>query len=726
MRSSAHLLVQSVSAKWTQSHSVAQRDYHVILSSLAIVLLLCMNLFAQTNNSYPMLMSIKPAASAIGQTTEHELAARYNLAGGSGVFISGSGVRAEVVPLETEKPEDKDKNDVGSSKCKLKITCDPDATPGIRDFRVWTPHGVSTVGQLVVARETVIQEVPDNDTVEKAQNVQLPATLCGVIEKAEDLDFFKIRIDSPGAWTFHMTSQRLQNRLHDMQTRVDPMITLRAMNGSTIASSDNAFAGDPLMHVNIPEAGDFLLEVRDVRYQGNGDWTYAVECSSRPFGVVARPLAVPAGATSPIQVVAMSQLTGQTAASDLNASVAIPASPRPQIESFAPTIGGVAINSMQIVSTNDQILHEPLSENTFVSVPSMLCGAIDEAEQFDRFRFEAKAQQRFSFQVFARRMGSSLDPKLRILNAEGNPLTEADDATFERVLSSDPFLENWTAPADGIYSIEIRDLHGRGGQSFPYAIHVTEAKPYFLLEVDTDKTPLATGSASVIYVRANRKNGFTGEIQLGIEGLPAGVRVECGRILANRPDGAIWIAAAPEAPHGMSNIKIVGTAEHAQADGQKGSLQATAGYLQEVYMPGGGRGHYPVDQHTVSVAKPMDIRSIKLSANQIELKPGTSQRIDIQIERAPDYKGNVTLDAMLQHLEQPYGNPLPPGVVVDVGASKTLLTAGESAGYISFKALPDALPVEKHLVPITVHVSINFVMKHTFSGEPFTISVKAP
>ena len=282
--------------------------------------------------------------------------------------------------------------------------------------------------------------------------------------KAEDLDFFKIRIEQPGAWTFHMSSQRLQNRLHDMQTRVDPMITLREMNGSTIASSDNAFAGDPLMHVNIPAPGEYLLEVRDVRYQGNGDWTYAVECSSRPFGVVARPLAVPAGANTPIQVVTISQVVGQGVPSEANAQVPPQASPGTQIEMFAPSIGGVAINNMKIVSTNDPILNESQAENTFAAVPSILCGGIDEPEQFDRFRFEAKAQQRFSFQVFARRLGSNLDPKLRILNAEGNPLSEADDATFERVLSSDPFLENWTAPADGFYSLEIRDLHGRGGE----------------------------------------------------------------------------------------------------------------------------------------------------------------------------------------------------------------------------------------------------------------------
>ena len=685
---------------------------------------------AQTNNSYPMLMNLKPAAAIVGQTSEHELSARYNLAGASGVIISGTGVRGEAVPLETEKPEDKDRNDVANSKCKLKITCDPDALPGIRDFRVWTPHGVSTVGQLVIAREPLVSEVLENDTVDKAQSVPLPATICGTIEKGEDLDFYKIRIDQPGAWTFHMTSQRLQNRLHDMQTRVDPMITLRNISGSTIASSDNSFAGDPLMHVQIDTAGEYLLEVRDVRYQGNADWTYAVECSARPFGLVAKPLAVAQGITGNLQVV------GLGLGADTTATYGPIASANSRIEQIAPVIASVPLNALQVLVSADPIANEPSGAPSAeatqgaeavpmqVAIPSVVCGNIDAPEQADRFRFEAKAQQRLSFEVFARRLGSQLDAKLRILNSEGNALSEADDSTFDRVLSSDATLENWTAPADGMFTVEIRDLHGRGGSNYPYALQIKPSEPYFLLEADTDKTPLAAGSASVIYVKAQRRNGFTGEIQLGVEGLPPGVRAECGRILAGKPDGAIWLTAAADAPMGMSNIKITGTAEHALAEGQKTGLKATASFLQEVYMPGGGRGHYPVDHHTVSVGKPMDIRSIKLSASQIELKPGGSQRIDIQIERAADYKGNVTLDAMLQHLEQPYGNPLPTGVVVDIGASKTLLTAGESAGYITFKANADAPEVERHLVPITVHVSINFVMKHTFSSDPFYISVK--
>jgi len=692
----------------------------------------------QTNNSYPMLMSIRPAATCIGTSTEHELSARYNLAGASTVMVSGSGVTAEVLPNESEKPEDKDRNDVMSSKCKLRFNCAPDAIPGIRDFRVMTPHGVSTVGQIVVAREPIVSEAADNDVLEKSQLVTLPATLCGAIEKGEDLDFFKFHVDQPMVITFHMVSQRLQNRLHDMQTRVDPMITLRNDMGSTLASSDNYYAGDPLLHFPLDRPGDYVLEVRDVRYQGNAEWTYSIECSTRPFVTMVRPLVIAANGT-PSSV----QLLGLGVPANSQQNMQLPPDSDGRVVRVATELSGQPLQSVLVVGTSGLIVPEiaaPIPgasatatdgtipaaspSATVFTVPAVLSGALDVPGESDRFQFEAKAQEKFTFEVLARRLGSSLDPKLRVLNEQGGALSEVDDMTFDRVMSSDSMLENWVAPADGKYTVEIRDLHGRGGIDFPYAVRVTRAEPYYLLEADTDKTELAPAMSSVIYVKALRRNGFAGEIQLAIDGLPAGVTAVAGRILSGRPDGAIWLNAAPETPIGVANVKITGTSIVDQADGSKKELVATASNMQEVYMPGGGRGHYPVEMHTVSIAKPMDVRKISLSNTQIVLKPGGSQRIDITVERAPDYKGNVTLDVMLQHLEQPYGNPLPAGVTVDAGASKTLLTGSENTGYITLKAATDAPLVAKHLVPITVHVSINFVMKHTFTGDPVYVTVE--
>ncbi|RLS33801.1 MAG: hypothetical protein DWH79_06220 [Planctomycetota bacterium] len=679
----------------------------------------------QTSNSYPMLMSLRPAAAVVGATTEHELSSRYNLAGASAVVVSGSGVWCTVAPAESEKPEDKDRNDVSASKAKLTFTCAADAVPGIRDFRVITPHGASTVGQCVVVREPVAVELPDNaspgnDTAATAQPVTSPATLCGAIEKGEDADFWKVRFESPGPAVFHMVSQRLLNRLHDMQSRVDPMLTLRRGDGVTLATADNTFAGDPLLRVMIPEAGDYLLEVRDVRYQGNVDWTYAIEVGARPLVRSVHPLAVPAGGVADVELIA-----GGLAA-EARAALRAPAQAAGRVVRLAPVLDGVALGGVDVYATSDPIIGEQAPSASQCAVPCVLVGRIDAPGEADRFTLSAHKGEAFSFEVLARRIGSDLDARLRILHPDQKSLSEADDATYQRVLSADPFLDNWTAPVDGDYTVEISDIHSRGGSGFPYCVKVVRATPTFLIEADTDKTLLAPGMAAPIYVRALRRSGFSGDIQLAIEGLPPGVTAVPGRILATGVDGCIWLEAAADAQPSWSNVTISGSSAVRLPDGTTVPIVISAVNLQEIYMPGGGRGHYPVDLHTVSVSKPMDVRGITVSSTAVNLRPGESQRLDITVERAPDYKGNITLDCMLQHLETPYGNPLPKGVTVDVAASKTLLTAGESSGHITLKAAADCPPVDRQLVPVTVHASINFVMKHTFASAPVEVSVAAP
>ena len=176
--------------------------------------------------------------------------------------------------------------------------------PGVRDFRLLTSGGASTTGQVVLTRDPVFHESGENDTLEKAQAVALPATVCGTIEKAEDIDCFKFTAVAGQTLSFHVRSQRLQNRLHDMQTagRPDDHRPQLAM-GSTLAASDNVYAGDPLLVQKFEQAGEYVLEVRDVRYQGNADWTYCVEVNDRPFVTQTHPLAVAAGIESKLALV---------------------------------------------------------------------------------------------------------------------------------------------------------------------------------------------------------------------------------------------------------------------------------------------------------------------------------------------------------------------------------------------------------------------------------------
>lgn len=678
--------------------------------------------FAQT--SYPMLMSLKPVAVQVGTTAECEVQSRYTLLGAHQVFVSGAGVTAAVVPPETPelKPGEKPKDVL---KLKLKITAAADALPGVREFRLATPNGASTIGQLVVVRDPVIVEQAENNSREKAQAVTLPATLCGTIEKAEDFDFYKFTAEAGQAFTFHVRAQRLEDKIHDLQTHVDPILFLRDANGGVLAMSDNAFFADPFLTYKFAQAGEYYLEIRDVRYQGNPYWEYCIEANARPFVTQVFPMAVQAGQDTPVE------LSGWLLPPEAKATVNMPAGGSAGVQWLPLTVGDQPTPPVPVYVSDLAPVIEPAGDNdavaTAVSVtaPVVIAGRIDKPSDLDVYAFPAKKGEKFTFEVLARRYQSQLDSYLRILNDKGAALREDDDLRQGKMLHSDTWLEGWEAPADGTYYVEIRDVHLRGGDGFGYVLKITPTTPYFELLLDTDKTQLRPGTHNVLFVRATRKHGFNGEVQLHIDGLPTGVTATCGRILNSKyPDGAIVLSASPDAPLSAANVRVWGTATVPQGEGQPPlELRADAVPYQETYNPGGGRVHWPVESHTVCVGGPSDILAVEVSETELVLKPGESKKIAVKIHRAKDVNANVTLDLTYNHLEQIFASSMPDGVKIDGGQSKTLLAGGASEGFITVTADKTATPVDKQLICVMANFSINFVMKATYTSPPMLLTI---
>jgi hypothetical protein len=689
------------------------------------ILVVSLGSAVQAQTSYPMLMSLKPTAAQVGQTSEHEVNSRYSMYGAFQVLVTGAGVTGEVVPPDVKPKEGEAPPNL--QKIKVRFTVAADALPGVRDFRIATPQGVSTLGQLVIAGDPVVSEQANNDKAEQAQEITLPATVCGGIEKAEDVDYFKFKVEAGTAYSFHVRSMRLQDKIHDLQAHADPILALRNASGTTLATSDNYFYGDPFLSYRFTHAGEYFLEIRDVRYQGNQYWEYSIEINDRPFVTNVFPLGVTAGSEAQLELVGFQLPSAPTIPLTVPTDLppgpqwlrlpmgAGPSNPVPVVVSDLPAV----VEAQPAEADNNT----PTTAQP-ITVPSGISGRIEREADIDCYAFEAKKGEAFSIEAIARRQQSALDSNLRIIAADGRQLAENDDLRLDKRLFADSWIENFTAPADGKYTIEIRDLHLRGGAEFVYFLKVTRVEPYFDLYVDTDKTQLTPGSAGVLFASVVRKNGFDGDVQLAIEGLPDGVTATCGRILAGKGrDGCIVLQAAPTAEMKAANITVIGKAVQSLPDGTTGALTARATPYQETYQPGGGRGHWTVEMHTVAIGAPSDIRAVKLSTTEIALKPGESQRIDITIERAPGFTQNVQLDPLFRHLDSVYANTLPEGVTVDAKNSKTLLNGADSSGYITLTAAANAPAVEKQQFAVMANVSLNFVMKATYSSPPLVVSV---
>jgi hypothetical protein len=234
---------------------------------------------------------------------------------------------------------------------------------------------------------------------------------------------------------------------------------------------------------------------------------------------------------------------------------------------------------------------------------------------------------------------------------------------------------------------------------------------------------IGAGTRTAWFVQVARTDGFAGPVKVEVKGLPAGVSVNALTIPANMTQGLLVVSAAADAKVDASVVKIVGTAEVADAGGKPVVLERTALAVEEIYLPGGGRGRFDATMQAVAVTTPSDVAEVKVNKNRVVLKPGEEVKIDVEVVRGPGYDKALTLDVPLRHLGQIHGNPLPPGVTMVDGKSKTLLGTG-NAGHIVLKA--DASAAECEDVPVCVQsfVAINFVVKIGYCSEVIWVSVK--
>jgi hypothetical protein len=92
-----------------------------------------------------------------------------------------------------------------------------------------------------------------------------------------------------------------------------------------------------------------------------------------------------------------------------------------------------------------------------------------EAEKSDYFKFAAKAGQRLLIECWAHRADSRLDATLVLFDSAGKELIRNNDA-YRR----DPLID-FTAPADGEYTVQLYDFLYKGGAEYAYRLTLTAA-----------------------------------------------------------------------------------------------------------------------------------------------------------------------------------------------------------------------------------------------------------
>jgi hypothetical protein len=683
---------------------------------LGVLGVLAVQTSIRAQTSYPMITHTMPVAIERGKTTEVTVQGVNNFFGTYQALFEGSGISAEVVvPPASKTPA---ANPVLNA-VKLKLTVAPDAHLGIREFRLASKRGISSVGQVVVVSDPVVLETSVNNTPAQAQAIKLPCVVAGRLEAVEDIDYFKFEAQAGQTVTFEVYCARLQDKIHDLQKHAKPMLTLYDGDGRELAANDHFYFADPLLSYTIPKTGTYHVQIRESTYDGDSRWVYALAATNQPYASHVYPMAGNPGKVMDVEPVGSAKLK--------KAKLSLKVPPQPGTRQVQLDIDGIKTNPVTfIVSTLPQALEqEPNDEPakaTRITLPAGINGRIGTARDLDHFVFAAKKGKAIAFELMARRFGtllnSSLHGVLEIMDMKGNVLA-ASDLTHSGAEASLVF----TPAVDADYILRVRDLNSKGGDSYVYHVNADWARQDFTLRCDPDKAMIGPGSSTAWYVHVVRSNGFAGTVEIKINGLPHGATASPLTIPPTMTQGVVVLTAATDAKHAAAHVEIIGKANLKTLDGKDETAIRRTQPNQEIYSPGGGRAKFNVDLQTIAITDTSDILKVDASTTTISLKPGEEIKIDVSLQRRQDYEKDVSLDIFLQHLGSIFGNPLPPGVTIVEGKCKTLL-GKTSKGHFVLKCAPNARPIENVPICVLAHVSINFVVKVSYASPPIWVSVK--
>ncbi len=437
-----------------------------------------------------------------------------------------------------------------------KIEIAADAKPGMRELRLVGPKGATSPRPFAIGTLPELDEKEPNNRLDQAQKLDsFPVTLNGTLPTRPDIDVFQIALKKGECLVVAGESRGLG-------APTNLLVRVRDAQARELLIQMDHRTRDPLVGFTAPADGTYFLELQEVmnNYSGiNADYVYRVTVTKGPWVDYTFPPSVQRGAPARVTAVGWN-LGGKSGPSQVEVEATVPTDAGvtyplavPGVPYPIPVAVGPAPHSLE-KEPEDPALAVP------VPVPGTVSGAFGAPGDVDRFLFSAKAKDVLELDVDARELTSFADPVMVVLDASGKTIATADDADGTR----DPRLL-WTAPADGNYTVVLRDVASgsRGGPDFFYRL--TVAKPEPSLQVTTKDPTLVLKPGAKLEVELSITQAYQpGEIAFQVEGLPAGVTATVPEVAgsarkAGKATAKLTLTAAADAKPGHALIRVTAT-----------------------------------------------------------------------------------------------------------------------------------------------------------------------
>ena len=387
-----------------------------------------------------------------------------------------------------------------------------EAIPGIYPVRLITDHGCSEAAWVVVDDLPTVSVTAEADNRSAGQQVSVPCSIAGQLNAVAPR-FFRFSLAEGQVLTAEVFARRLSSEL-------DPVLRLLGPDGRELAYSDDVpgTEGDALLQWKAAAAGEYRLELRDVRYTGGARHFFHLRLGRIPAAVTALPRLVTAGAALSL-LDAQGAVIAQAVAGEsvAGAGSLVPIRSRGADAEAASIVSAVVVAGMVAGESEPNDARE---QATAVAADAVGISAVfQQPGDVDWFRISATAAGNLTALARTRDAASPSDLQLELYNADGGKLAEADDAGPKDAEIS------FQLPAAGDYFLKVTEMAGRSGPVWSYGVQLHLGKPSVLVTLPADRLSVPRGGSASL-VLGLRRLQYDGPLKVEAVGLPAALQME--------------------------------------------------------------------------------------------------------------------------------------------------------------------------------------------------------
>ncbi len=446
---------------------------------------------------------------------------------------------------------------------KYVVTIAADCPVGIHEARVMTRLGISSSRAFSVGTLDEAVQTKANTTLATAMELKINS-ICNATMTQRAVDHYVFEAKKGQRVIVDCATRGIDSKL-------DAVVIVADAAGRDLLVERRGGALD----FNVPNDGKYVIKVHELTFKGGQAYYYRLGLSELPVGA---------------------PIVRQSSTKPVNSFSWPPQGLKEQAE------------LAEVEPNNDRTKAQK------ISLPCDIAGSFFPAADVDVFEFEAKKGDVWWVEVASERFGLPTDPSILVQHVArtGDAEKLTDIAEFSDIPSpvkvssngyaydgppynagSADILGKLEIKEDGLHRLQLSDLFGgtRNDPKNVYRLVIRKAAPNFAVvawalhmelrngDRNAVSKPLALrgGATMALEVIAIRRDGFDGDIDLAMEGLPEGVTASGLKIPAGQSRGLMLVTANQNAPRAIgSGTFLARAAINGEAVTRRGHLASHA------------------------------------------------------------------------------------------------------------------------------------------------------